>query len=238
MSAIATVRRRQRGEHEESYFVSMTDMMVGLVFVLLVMLIYYALQYKQTTNELTDTKVQRAQLLQNIQARLKKQNVQVIIDTDTGVLRLPEDVLFDKGSDVVKPGGVEVLHKVGVAIEAESPCFTAAHPAAGCPATASGLESVFVEGHTDSDQMSVGGRDNWNLSADRAVNTYRALMGQTPALGQITNARLRPTSPEPLFGVSGYGPTRPVVPDTTESNKRLNRRIDIRFNMVTPQQAK
>ena len=133
---------------------------------------------------------------------------------------------------------MEVLRKVGVAIETQSPCFTDAHPPKGCPATMSGLESVFVEGHTDSDQMSVGGRDNWNLSADRAVNTYRALMGQTPTLSQMTNARLRPSSPEPLFGVSGYGPTRPVVPDTTEANKRLNRRIDIRFNMVTPQQAK
>ena len=63
-------------------------------------------------------------------------------------------------------------------------------------------------------------------------------MGQTPALAQITNARLRPTNPEPLFGVSGYGPTRPVAPETSEANKRLNRRIDIRFNMVTPQQAR
>jgi chemotaxis protein MotB len=237
MSAIATVRRRQRGEHEESYFVSMTDMMVGLVFVLIVMLIYYALQYKQTTNDLTDTKIQRAKILQDIQERLKKQNVQVVVDTDSGVLRLPEDVLFDKGSDQVKPGGVEVLRKVGIAIQAEAPCYTSATPPPGCPSTRSGLESVFVEGHTDADQMS-GARDNWNLSADRAVNTYRALVGQTPALTQITNARLKPTNPEPLFGVSGYGPTRPVAPETNEEGKRLNRRIDIRFNMVTPSQAR
>ena len=237
MSAIATVRRRQRGEHEESYFVSMTDMMVGLVFVLMVMLVYYALQYRQTTNDLTDTKVQRAKVLQDIQERLKRQNVQVVIDTDSGVLRLPEDVLFDKGSDVVKPGGQEVLRKVGVAIQAEAPCFTAANPPPGCPSTKSGLESVFVEGHTDADQMS-GARDNWNLSADRAVNTYRSLMSGTPALAEIKNARLKPTDPEPVFGVSGYGPTRPVVPETSEANKRLNRRIDIRFNMVTPSQAR
>ena len=175
MSAIATVRRRQRGEHEESYFISMTDMMVGLVFVLMVMLVYYALQYRQTTNDLTDTKIQRAKILQDIQERLKRQDVQVVIDTDSGVLRLPEDVLFDKGSDVVKPGGQEVLRKVGLAIQAEAPCYTAASPPPGCPSTKSGLESVFVEGHTDSDQLS-GPRDNWNLSADRAVNTYRSMV--------------------------------------------------------------
>ena len=236
MSTMATVRRRQGGEHEESYFVSMTDMMVGLVFVLMVMLVYYALQYRQTTNELTDTKVRRTQLLEHLQTRLKTQNVNVVIDTDAGVLRLPEDVLFDKGSDAVKPEGVQVLRKVGLAMLAEAPCYTQAHPPPGCPVTQSGLESVFVEGHTDADQMT-GARDNWNLSADRAVNTYRALMSQTPALQSIKNARLRPTDPQPLFGVSGYGPTRPVAPETSEANKRLNRRIDIRFNVVTPQQV-
>ena len=238
MTTMATVRRRQGGEHEESYFVSMTDMMVGLVFVLMVMLVYYALQYHQSTAELTDTKVRRTQLLQHLQARLAAERVNVAIDVDAGVLRLPEDVLFDKGSDVVKPGGQQVLAKVGQAMRDELPCYTAARTPAGCEPSQSGLESVFVEGHTDSDQLNKGGRANWTLAADRAGNPYRALMGQTPALNGFQNARLRPSDPQPLLGVSGYGPTRPVVPDTTEANKRLNRRIDIRFNMVTPSQAK
>jgi flagellar motor protein MotB len=83
-----------------------------------------------------------------------------------------------------------------------------------------------------------GARDNWNLSADRAVNTYRSLMNQTPALNAVKNAKLRPADPQPLFGVSGYGPTRPVMAETSEDAKRHNRRIDIRFNMVTPSQAR
>jgi chemotaxis protein MotB len=237
VSAIATVRRRQRGEHEESYFISMTDMMVGLVFVLMVMLVYYALQYRQTTVELTDTKVRRTELLQHLQTRLKAQQLNVVIDTDAGVLRLPEDVLFDKGSDVVKPEGQQALAKVGAALRAELPCYTEAAVPAGCAASRSGLESVFIEGHTDNDQMS-GARDNWNLSADRAVNTYRSLIAQTPALNDFRNARLRPNDPQPLFGVAGYGPTRPLAPETSEDAKRRNRRIDVRFNMVTPSQAK
>ena len=70
------------------------------------------------------------------------------------------------------------------------------------------------------------------------MNTYRSLMGGSPSLNGFRNAKLRPADPQPLFGVSGYGSTRPVAPNTTEDNKRLNRRIDIRFNMVTPSQAK
>ena len=74
-----------------------------------------------------------------------------------GVLRLPEEVLFDKGSDAVKPEGVHVLALVGQAMQADLPCYAASPQPKGCPATASGLESVFVEGHTDADQM-VGAR--------------------------------------------------------------------------------
>jgi len=237
VSAIATVRRRQGGEQEESYFVSMTDMMVGLVFVLMVMLVYYALQYHQTTVELTDTKVRRTELLQKLQTRLKAEHLDVAIDTDAGVLRLPEGVLFDKGSDVVKPEGQQALAKVGQALRMELPCYTDATPPKGCASSHSGLESVFIEGHTDNDQMS-GARDNWNLSADRAVNTYRSLVGQTPVLSGLRDARVRPTDPQPVFGVSGYGPTRPLMAESSEDAKRHNRRIDIRFNMVTPSQAK
>ena len=58
MSTTTLGRRRRHGggEGEESYFISMTDMMVGLVFVLIVMLVYFAMQFHRVTVELTDTK--------------------------------------------------------------------------------------------------------------------------------------------------------------------------------------
>ena len=228
----AAVRRRAHRE-EESYFVSMTDMMVGLVFVLIVLLVYFALQFHRTTVALTDTKVRRTELLEHLQARLKAQNLNVAVDFDAGVLRLPEDTLFAKGSSDVTPQGEAALAKVGQAMAAELPCFTQAGALPpGCPATKTGLESVFVEGHSDSDPLS-GGRDNWNLSTDRAVNTYRALIAATPSLSTLKNARLRVADPQPVLGVSGYGPTRPLVPETSEAAKAQNRRIDIRFLMAT-----
>jgi flagellar motor protein MotB len=235
-----TLGRRRRhggGDGEESYFISMTDMMVGLVFVLIVMLVYFAMQFHRTTVELTDTKTRRTELLHKIQARLHAENVDVTIDPNSGVLRLPEATLFAKGSSVVTPAGQAVLAKVGAALQAELPCYTAPGAvAASCPATKSGLESVFIEGHSDSDPIA-GGRDNWNLSTDRAVNTYRSLIGSTPSLETIKDARVRPSDPQPVLGVSGYGPTRPLVPETSEAAKARNRRIDIRFLMATPDAA-
>ena len=38
---------------EENYFVSMTDMMVGLVFIFIIMLMYFALQFQDITDHMT-----------------------------------------------------------------------------------------------------------------------------------------------------------------------------------------
>jgi chemotaxis protein MotB len=111
LSAVALARRRRQGaaEAEEGYFVSMTDMMVGLVFVLIVMLVYFAMQFHRTTVELTDSKTRRTELLHRLQARLHAQNLDVGVDADAGVLRLPEAVLFAKGSAEVTPAGQAAL---------------------------------------------------------------------------------------------------------------------------------
>lgn len=45
---------------EENYFVSMTDLMVGLVFVFIILLMYFALQFQDVTEELTG-RTRRAQ---------------------------------------------------------------------------------------------------------------------------------------------------------------------------------
>ncbi len=229
--------RRGGGESEESYFVSMTDMMVGLVFVLIVMLVYFAMQFHRTTVELTDSKTRRTELLHRLQIRLHTQGLDVSVDADAGVLRLPEAVLFAKGSAEVTPAGQAALAKVGAALQAELPCYTLpGRLPASCPATKTGLESVLIEGHSDSDPIS-SGRDNWNLSTDRAVNTYRSLIASTPTLETVKDARAKPNDPQPVLGVSGYGPTRPLVAETSEAAKARNRRIDIRFLMATPDAA-
>jgi flagellar motor protein MotB len=213
----------------------MTDMMVGLVFVLIVMLVYFAMQFHRTTVELTDSKTRRTELLHRLQARLHAENLDVSVDADAGVLRLPEAVLFAKGSAEVTPAGQAALAKVGAALQAELPCYTTPGTLpASCPAT--GLESVLIEGHSDSDPIA-SGRDNWNLSTDRAVNTYRSLIASSPMLEAVKDARAKPNDPQPVLGVSGYGPTRPLVAETSEAAKARNRRIDIRFLMATPDAA-
>jgi OmpA-OmpF porin, OOP family len=69
--------------------------------------------------------------------------------------------------------------------------------------------NVLISGHTDSDGPEVS---NQILSEARAASVVRYLEGQG-----VEEARLR---------AAGYGEERPVAPNDTAENRRLNRRIE------------
>jgi chemotaxis protein MotB len=73
---------------------------------------------------------------------------------------------------------------------------------------------VLVEGHTDNVPLTRPGYTNWNLSTDRAVAVLSLLYGD---LG-IAQQRL---------GAAGYGEHRPLVPNNSDANRALNRRVDV-----------
>src|SRR5712691_10235015 len=93
----------------ENYFISMTDMMVGLLFIFIIMLMTFALSYRQREDvsqgdieklrkavEVVDRKIEdfkevyqtRARFLEDIERRLKIAGVPVTVDLTSGVLRL------------------------------------------------------------------------------------------------------------------------------------------------------
>ncbi|MBI1683314.1 hypothetical protein [Caulobacter hibisci] len=101
MAVLARGRRRRTPDLEEgeSYYVSMTDMMVGVIFIFIIMLSYFALQFRQTTKALTEAKhPETAALLQTATA-LTPRDVTVEIDEKARVLCVPETVVGGEGSD-------------------------------------------------------------------------------------------------------------------------------------------
>lgn len=226
---------------EENYFISMTDMMVGLVFIFIILLMYFALQFRDVTEQLSGADKTRAQILRELERTLKSKGVQVTIDTQNGVLRLPDAILFDSGRADLKPQGEVAIGHLASALEDVLPCYTdspdprSRRPSA-CPSTPHRIESLYVEGHTDDVPLSGGiqFKDNWDLSVARATNTYRALVRTSPDVA-LRCAR-RDANCEPVLSVSGYGPQRPV-PDhagTLDERRQRDRRIDLRILMVTP----
>ena len=233
------VRRSRQEEEEESYFVSMADMMVGLLFIFIILLLYFALQFRQTTDTLTGAGETRTELLETLERDLKAKGLKVTVDTRTGVLRLPDDILFSTGQYELSPQGRQAVAIVAGELAHVLPCYAdiaADLPCAG-RRSAHQVDSIFIEGHTDRVPLAGAGAvsSNLALSALRATRTYQAMMQARSGLQSLVSADGDQRTP--IFGVSGYGETRPV-PDAAGSEdevNRRNRRIDLRFLMVTPQ---
>ena len=77
----------------DSYYVSMTDMMIGVVFIFIIMLAYFALQFRSTTAALTGAKdAQTAALLQVAKA-LQPRTIAAEVDEKAHVLCVPGTAL-------------------------------------------------------------------------------------------------------------------------------------------------
>lgn len=226
------VVRRRHADEGESYFMSMTDMMVGLLLIFIILLAYFALQLQSKTAELTGANQTRAEILNDLQQSLKDKGLQVEIDTKTGVLRLPDDVLFDKGQWELTDRGQAAISKVASAMVEVLPCFTTSNLCKGARSSHL-IDAVFVEGHTDSDAM-VGAMNNYGLSVRRAETTFSMLQRNQPDLQEFRNKPEGEAGSAPILGLSGYGPDRPIASGHSEVAKKRNRRIDLRFLMTTP----
>jgi chemotaxis protein MotB len=251
----AMPRRRPHVE-QESYFVSMTDLMIGLLFIFIILLMSFAVSYRgaereqleteqrqqETVDRLTDNRRSIEFLLSAIKESLDRQGVQVSIDLESGILRLPESILFERGSAELNELGREALGKLVIAMKPLLPCFANAFMIDRqrsiavpefCPPERTGrLETILIEGHTDRVPITAGRfRDNWDLSVARAANTLRTLQDLDIGLLAFRNDR-----EEPLIGVSGYAETRELTRAEDLGAMAANRRIDIRFIMAAPEE--
>lgn len=238
---------RKERVQEEGYFPSMTDMMVGLLFIFILMLMYYALQFKeaqeeqeQTIEKIKSAEETRSEILLNVKDILEKEGIIVTIDQENGVLRLPENVLrFGSARADLTKEAKDTLKKVAIALNTVLPCyafhFNKERPEY-CEPTDHLLESVFIEGHTDSDRLIPSDKywykDNWDLSVARSVNTFREIINVVPDLAELRN-NTEEKNGKFLLSVSGYGENRPIASNES-SDKDQNRRIDLRFLMATP----
>ncbi|CAN5290129.1 hypothetical protein BH10PSE4_BH10PSE4_08920 [soil metagenome] len=125
--------RRKRGrtvdvEEGESYYVSMTDMMVGVIFIFIIMLSYFAFEFRASTAKLVGAKQPETAALLQTAANLKPRNADLQVDYQARVLCVPESVLSetDSGSS------------------AERRCFSFSPPATASAQTASAADAQHL----------------------------------------------------------------------------------------------
>lgn len=228
---------------EGSYLASVSDLMSGLMFIFIIVIVVFALGLKEQevrkedeVRRLRGAAEERTKLLEQVRDDLTKAGIQVTIAPEQGVLRLGEGILFGLGrADLDVQGQATVSHLARV-LGQVLPCYTTAPPAAvpqhcGGRGTAGRVDALFIEGHTDDLQLSGAGgfKDNWELSTARAKNIYLSLVASNTTLDLLKN-----DDEQPVLSVSGYADRRGLHPNTSDTFRALNRRIDLRFVMVPP----
>ncbi len=132
---------------------------------------------------------------------VKKENLEDAIKvkvTDKGIaIKVANPVGFPVGQAGIKKDFEKVLYEIAEVIEKVPD------------------NEIRVEGHTDDTPIRTREfPSNWELSASRALNVVKFFHEKA----NIDPGRL---------SAVGYGKYRPLVPNTTEANKRKNRRIEI-----------
>jgi chemotaxis protein MotB len=234
-------RQASRTDGEQGdYFASMTDLMLGLIFIFIIMLMAFALNLRvaerkiaDTNQEITDADLARREMLRDL-AKILNGALPITIDEANGTLALGGDILFPQGSADAYPEALPKLHMLGYALDRVLPCYAVdgEHRLLDqCAAKRKGrLDAVYIEGHTDTAPIHTARfRNNWDLSAARASETFNKLVADYPALATLAN-----DNAERLIGVSGYGEFRPVDATETAAGMQKNRRIELRFIMVSP----
>ena len=184
----------------------------------------------------------RTAILTNMQGRLATMGVDVKIDPDTGTLSLPSSRLFASGqAEPLVPDGRDTILRLGQAMADVLPCYApSGHGQQSCPEKGdfSDLSAVYVEGHTDITPYGAANgrfRNNWDLSAGRAIEAYTLIRDHFDQLRALKN----PVG-ETMLGVSGYADTRPadrnVIDRTQPQVAEHDRRIEVRVIMSTNEQ--
>lgn len=204
---------KKKAHKEELWLISYTDLVTNLMalFIMLFAMSKVDVQkFDAVSKEVTGQKTHSLESLKKeIDAVIKKNNLQANIQTDLGLFGL--NVAFSSGA-LFSSGSAD--------IRADS--YSRALPIFKLLAKCDPKYLLSLEGHTDDVPLGHGGRyrDNWDLSSARGVSLLNKLQG----LGV----------PEKRMSVAGFASTRPKLPTIGKAGVDLqnaraaNRRVVIR----------
>ena len=170
-------------------------------------------------------------MLDSIQKDLKERGIEIILAENGTVLRIPEQQLqFALGKYEIPAAHTGPAVAIGRALL----------QALNNPANRTLLDTVFIEGHTDSvpNSREMG---NWGLSTYRAISLWNFWTDKPGELAELKRLRTLPadtrTPAKLLISVSGYADTRSthglLDGQALKNDRSEDRRIDIRFTLVS-----
>ena len=152
---------------------------------------------KRQKDELSRLESQASELEKQLRSEIEKGDIRLKRYHDKLIINLDDKISFPSGSAVLKQEILPALDKIKK-ILSEYPEY-----------------QIIVEGHTDNVPIRTAKfRNNWQLSTERALSVLDYLLSKM----EIDSAR---------FSASGFGEHNPIVPNNSDENKSLNRRVDI-----------
>lgn len=222
-------------DEENPYWMSFSDMMSALlvVFILASVVFIYELvnkqeQFDQEIKELQKAEQVRQTIIEEAYEALLAKGIKVEISQNDTVLSIPNELLgFDTGAYEIHKNFHEVALEIGGVL----------NRVVSIENRVDYLDTIFIEGHTDKRPFrGILGKGNWGLSAFRAISLWQ--FWDENLLEQYRLSLLTNKEGQPLFSVSGYAETRPIIKDQqTSEDFKKNRRIDIRFTIRRPNSA-
>lgn len=214
---------------EGSYLASASDLMIGLLFVFIILVVVLALEQRRQVAVVEATKDPRGAVVSSLGGALGPAlGGSIRVDPATGVISLPEALLFDLGKATLQPEGGAALREAAAALAQVLPCFVANQKTARlqCPNNKVGheIDTIFIEGHTDNRPLNRLGYTNANLSLDRAQAVHKVLVSDSSL------STYRNKLDQPLFSFSAYADSRPIA--GVDPSDSRNRRVDLRIVMV------
>jgi chemotaxis protein MotB len=227
----ATVSADHTGREEGNYLASASDLMIGLLFVFIILVVVLALEQQRQANVIKAAGDPRGAVTQAIGQALKDSNIEVNIDPASGVISLPSDILFPLGESKLSSEALAALVIARQRLEQVLPCYVASERTQRKPEDCNHnkgrheIDTIFVEGHTDNRPLLRGGTDNTTLSFQRARAVLVSLMLDSRM------ATYRNSGQQPLFSYSAYGDTRLLkgVPGDAGKNRRVDLRIVLSY---------
>jgi flagellar motor protein MotB len=210
---------------EAGYLASASDLMIGLLFVFIIMVVMLSQRVDSIQKgESVNDPLASAVLI--IGQKFKEAGLNVVIDPQSGVIGLPADALFGFNSAVLNENSMQTLKKARESLVKILPCYVHSERTVrplDCPPNEeqAEIDTIFIEGHTDSKPLQQGNYTNWHLGLDRARAVYEVLTEGKPQSYQ--NERKLD-----VFGISSYADKRLVKSIGIEDAER-SRRVELRF---------
>lgn len=149
-------------------------------------------------------------------------------------LRFQGAGLFASGQGGLSGPSLRIIHLLGDHLARQLPCFTTGPRSdikLSCNPDLVLVETVQVEGHTDSDSWQA---INLSLSMQRALSAFTAIAPDQANDDNPPMLAFENLLGQPVLAMAGYGEMRPISDNSNPEGKASNRRIDLRFIMYVP----